>query len=59
MSTQTEERTEYDTLQDIGIRLTQLVALAELRRDWDKVDELIREKDRINRQLREAKCQQT
>jgi len=49
----------YERLQELGRELTQEVALAEMREDWKRVDELIREKDRINRQLREAQCRQT
>jgi len=47
----------YERLQELGRMLTQKIALAELDRDWDLVDTLLREKTELNRMLR--KCQPT
>jgi len=56
MPTETETLT-YERLQELGRMLTQKIALAELGRDWGRVDELLREKDELNRRLKEASRQ--
>ena len=49
----------YERLQELGRLLTQKIALAELARDWDRVDMLLREKNELNRMLKEAQCRPT
>jgi len=48
----------YERLQELGRLLTQEIALAEMSRDWDQVDVLLREKDELNKMLKEAQCRQ-
>ena len=57
MPTETETLT-YERLQELGRLLTQQIALAELDRDWERVDVLLREKDELNKMLKEAQCRQ-
>ena len=54
----TETLTYYERLQELGRLLTQQIALAELDRDWERVDVLLREKDELNKMLKEAQCRQ-
>jgi len=53
------ETLTYERLQELGRMLTQKIALAELDRDWDRVDVLLREKNELNRMLKEAQCRLT
>jgi hypothetical protein len=47
----------YEDFQALGRELTKQIALAESRKEWQEVDDLLREKDGINQWLKDLKDQ--
>lgn len=49
----------YEDFQSYGRKLTEWISLAESQKDWQEVDELLREKDGVNQWLKDLRCRQT